>query len=329
MRNGTTSEIKTSFLLAGNTGVGKSEILRRFCELSNAPFVRINTSDCVPNGWRGTKISDIIGTHIIYPGDIDTLKYAVIVFNEFDKICHYGKKMIGTSGSDWDADMQRDFLRFFDKGYELIIEKNDGTKYKLPTDNLLLCFDGAFSGIEEIIKNRLNLRPTIGFNQVIQDNSDENSSNDLLKQLQISDLKKWGYMPELLGRIGTFFVLNPMTEELLYEIITTAQGSVIEAHHSECNRLGIKLVLTDNAIRKISKIASDSGLGVRSVKTILAALMEKVYFDCDKYKNTTLTIDEEQVSRLSQFNDKVKMLLLNENNKKSNRKASKQLVEKQ
>jgi len=335
MRNGTTCEIKTAFLLAGDTGVGKSEMLRRFCQICNVPIVRINTSDCVPNGWRGEKISDLIAYQINDDSDLEKMKYAVLVFNEFDKICRFDKKKVGSSDTDWEADMQRDFLKLFDKGYELAIEKPNGTKYKLPTDNLLLCFDGAFSGIENIISQRLKVRlPTapVNMQNSLKINIDTNllghTRNSLMQKLNVSDLEKWGYIPELLGRIGTFIVLNSMTEELLYEIITTASSNIIDAHKLECSRYGFNLELTDNAIRKISKIASDSGLGVRSVKTILAALMEKVYYDCDKYKNTTLTIDDEQVSRLSLFSNKDKTLLLNENNKNSEEK-SRQSIEKQ
>lgn len=305
MRTGTSSGIKSSFLLVGNTGVGKSEILRRFCEIINVPIIRINTSNCIPNGWRGEKITDHIGFHINDDNDIIKMQYAVIAFNEFDKITHYEKKIASSNGSEWDADMQRDILKFFDKDYEILIEKNE-KKYKLPVNNLLLCFDGAFSGIEKIIESRKNLR-SIGFNKLQVKKEESN----LLQQLNSSDLEKFGYMPELLGRIGSFFVLNPITEDLVYEIITTASDNILKAHKSECERYGFHLEFTDKAIRKISKIASETTLGLRSVKNILTTLMAGVYYDCNKYKNTTLIIDEEHVNRLL-----INTQMVNENNKK-------------
>lgn len=304
-RLGISCDIKTSFLLAGATGTGKSEILRRFAQISGVPIVRINTADCVPNAWKGEHISDLVGYYINNEADIEQMKYAILVFNEFDKITHYNQRLISSKGSDWDADMQRDFLKFFDKDYELVIEKQkqlDIQKFRLPTNNLLLCFDGAFSGIEKIIEKRLNLCRHIGFSQSDAPFLETDAYPSLLQQLTISDLQKWGYLPELLGRIGLVFTMNPMTEELIYEIITTASENILQAHKAQCSNLGFELKFTDEALREIAKMAIKTEIGFRAVKTILANLMEDVYFNCDKYKNTTLTVDEEFIALMHSRN---------------------------
>ena len=166
-------------------------------------------------------------------------------------------------------------------------------KFRLPTNNLLLCFDGAFSGIEKIIEKRLNLCKHIGFSQSDKSTIKADGCSSLLQQLTISDLRSWGYIPELLGRIGLLLTTNPMTEELIYEIITTASENILQAHKSQCSNLGIELKFTEDALREIAKMAVKTESGFRSVKTILANLMEDVYFNCDKYKNTPLTIDKE------------------------------------
>jgi ATP-dependent Clp protease ATP-binding subunit ClpX len=310
-RLGTTCDIKTSFVVIGKTGTGKSEILRRFAKISDVPIIRINTSDCVPNSWKGEHISDLIGYYINDEHDLERMKYAALVFNEFDKITHYNQKLVGNNSSDWDADMQRDFLKFFDKGYELVIEKQKNLemqKFRLPTDNLLLCFDGAFSGIEKIIEKRLNLRSRIGFAQPNKTPAKTDMYASLLQQLTVADLQKWGYIPELLGRIGTFLTMNPMSEELIYEIITTASENILDAHKAQCSMHGFNLEFTEDTLRKIAKMAAESELGFRSVKTILANLMEDVYFDCDKYKNTTLTVNEEFIA-LGHFRNKYRPLI--------------------
>ena len=310
-RLGTTCDIKSSFLLVGSTGTGKSEILRRFAEISDVPVVRINTSDCVPNSWKGQHISDLIGYYINNKADLEKMKYSVIVFNEFDKIAHYNQNLVGNNSTDWDADMQRDFLKFFDKGYELVIEKQKGIdtqSFRLPTDNLLICFDGAFSGIEKIIEKRLNLRSRIGFVQRQNTTANPDTHSSIIQQLNVADLEKWGYKPELLGRIGTFIVMNPMLEDLIYEIITTASENILNAHKVQCKNHGFELEFTEDALRKIAKIAAESGFGFRSVKAILANLMEEVYFDCHKYKNTTLTIDESFIA-LVHFRNKYRPLI--------------------
>ena len=291
-RLGVTCDIKTSFLLAGNTGTGKSEILRRFAAITDVPVIRINTSECVPNGWRGRKISDFFGCYINNVSDIERLRYSLLIFNEFDKVSHYQQRMQGNS-TDYDADMQAEFLKFFDKGFELVVTKQE-VEYKLPADDFLLCFDGAFSGIEDIIKKRLGIQSRrIGFTSPPHLKTDTpEAESSLLHHLNFTDLKEWGYIPELLGRIGAFITLNPMSEDIVYEIMTTASENMIDAHKAQCKRHGFRLEFTETALRTIAKMAVESEVGVRSIKTILGGLLNGVYFDSDKYKNTVLTIDE-------------------------------------
>ena len=301
MRNHTTCEIKISFLLAGATGTGKSEILRRFCEIADVPIIRINMADCNPAAWRGLHISDHIAYYINDSSDVERLKYAVLVFNEFDKITHYDSKQTGTSGSDWLIDMQREFLRLYDKDYEILIEKQSAIgvdKYRLPVDNLLVCYDGAFSGINRIVDKRLNKNTQIGFTAPRQ--SDDNAG---ITELLAEDLEKWGYMPELLGRIGSFFVMNPMSEDLMYRIMTTASENILNAHINQCAQYGITLQFKEDALRYIARQAMRSSLGFRAVKTILARMMNAVYFDCDRYAGKTVCVDTRFIEQNGALSD--------------------------
>lgn len=291
MKGRTNCDVKESFILAGGTGTGKSEILRRFCEITGVPFIRINTADCNPNSWRGQHISDYIGYMITDKADIDWLRYAVLFFDEFDKITHRNQRLVGDNSSDWDADMQREFLRFYDKGYELVIEKQSSyglmEKYHFPVDNLLICYAGAYSGIEDIIDKRLNKRPKIGYTTPLQVEVGGNG----VSEIQVNDLEEWGYMPELLGRIGSFITLNPMSEDLIFTILTTASENILDAHTAQCAKYGINLQFAPEALRYIAHQAVKSELGFRAVKPILAKMMKNVYFDCDKYAGTTLLVD--------------------------------------
>lgn len=292
MINKSASEIKTSFILAGGTGTAKTEILRRFGQITGVPVIRINTSDCTPSAWKGQHISDHIAYYINDTSDIDRLKYCVLIFNEFDKITHHDNKLVGQSSSDWDVDMQREFLRFFDKGYELMIEKPMSLeKFRFPTENLLLCFDGAFHGIETLIRKRLNLHSQIGFNTK---NLHQKESN-FLSYLSTEDLEKWGYLPELLSRISYYFATQPMTETLIYDIFTKASENIIQAHKNQCAQYGITLSFTDDALREIAAKTMELNLGFRPAKKILANVLKDIYFDCDKFENSVITIDKDYI----------------------------------
>jgi len=298
-RLGTSCKVKTPFLLVGKTGSGKSEMLKLFGEIANEaaniPVIRINSSDCTPNSWRGKHIVDIIGEHINDDSDIEKLKYAIIIFHEIDKITHYNSQnLIGEYSSDKDIDMQRDIMRLFEKNHNLVIDNEIGAftlKQELEADNFLIVFEGAFAGIEKIIANRLNVNNRIGFSTESSPNK-MNVDHNLLKQLDYPDLERWGYLPELLGRIGNVHVLNPLTEDIVYEIMTTATDNILEYHKEECKGQGFNLEFTEGALRKIAKTVVKSDLGVRSLKSVLDKLMSDVYYNCDNYRNTTLTIDE-------------------------------------
>lgn len=121
-------------------------------------MIRINTSEIVPAAWKGLHITDILAREINNDVTIKDLEYAIIVFHEFDKLTHFGQKIVGNSGTDMDTDMMRDIMRLFETEHSLHLENGFDThnmstrSYRLPVDNLLIVFDGAFSGITEIIK---------------------------------------------------------------------------------------------------------------------------------------------------------------------------------
>ena len=143
-------------MLIGPTGSGKSQIMEEFRRIYNGPVIRINTNDIVPSAWSGLHLSDILKDEVLRYGK--ALKYAVIIFHEIDKISHPES----TAGRNFDLDMQREIMRLFESGYciDLRIPAQDGNttiNCKLPVDNMLVLFEGAFRRIENIIRKRLKL----------------------------------------------------------------------------------------------------------------------------------------------------------------------------
>lgn len=277
-----TCKIKSSAIIMGPTGVGKSEMLRLFGEACDCPVIRINSADVTPTSWRGSSITDMLVKAINDTVTVKDLEYAVVVFHEFDKIVHYGQKIVGNNGTDMDADMMRDIMRLFETNHHLHLEgKFDSnimsqTSYELPVDNLLIIFDGAFSGIENIIKKRLNIATTVGYSKEKQQVYE---GVNLQKMVTKEDLQKWGYSVELLGRIGNVVVMNPLSEDVIYEIMTSAEGNVVQSHIDYCLHNNIHLHFEEDALRFIATEAYKSGLGFRNVKTLLSTALNSFYFD--------------------------------------------------
>jgi ATP-dependent Clp protease ATP-binding subunit ClpX len=301
-RNGTCSAIKTPVLLIGETGCGKSELYRRFSEIcgEECPIVRINSSDITPQSWKGTHISDAFVSALKSGVKKQDLEYAIVVFNEFDKITHYGSKITGDKGADMDMDMQRDIMRLFERDSNLLISDDNPLsefyRSQLSVNNLLIVFDGAFSGIEEIIKQRCNANH-IGF----VDHCIAQTETNWKKLVCEKDLVKWGFLPELIGRIGSICVLNPLSTDLMMKIMSSAKDNILQAHIDYCKQHNVQLVFTDDAIRCIAETAYESGLGFRNVKTLLARCLSSLYF---KMKPTAdaqeqlVNVDKEYVEKV-------------------------------
>lgn len=283
-RRRTTCKIKSPIVMMGPTGCGKSEILRRCGELCDCPVIRINLSAIAAEGWKATHISDIIAHEVREGVSREDLEYAILVFHEFDKITHYGIARTSERGGEGDFDMMREIMRFFETGYSMHIDVNGGSgmsllgqdTFKLPVDNLMIVFDGAFYGIESIIKKRLDINKSIGFDQR-HDNGYEGMNIQSL--VTTEDLIQWGYLPELVGRIGDIVVLNPLSSDVIYDIMVSAKDSVLLSHIEHCMENNIKLHFDEDALRYIASLAYESGLGFRNVKTLLMKVLNSIYFD--------------------------------------------------
>ncbi|MBO7571225.1 MAG: AAA family ATPase [Bacteroidales bacterium] len=303
-RTGSTMRIKCPTVLMGATGSGKSEIIRRFAELCDCPVVRINTIDVVPNGWRGNHICDIFGHYLDDRYKLEDLEYAIVVFHEFDKIAHYQRPKSGND--DMDGDYMREIMRMFESDYSLMIEKGGGDvmslpkKFDLPTQNFLVIFDGAFVKMEEIVKKRLNIASSIGFNS----KPVEDSHSNFLKYVNEEDLITWGFMPELVGRIGQVLALEPLSSDVIYQIMTTAKDSILLEHIDYCHNYNLNVKFEESALRYISDIAYNSGMGFRNVKTILSKCMNSIYYEYCSVSNSledsdpkSISIDKDYVAR--------------------------------
>ena len=284
MLGGYDLSFKAPSLIIGPTGVGKSEIIRRFCDVVGCKFIRINSSDVTPNSWRGLSIGQSIASQLGDSNDVSSLKHAVLVIHELDKVVTQNCRITSDASTDFSRDFQRDLMRLFETSHNLRVEygfANDSKPaiYDIPVGNMLIIFDGCFNGLEDIIKKRLNvnLRKTVGFNTEANLKS---AQQDYLKQVTGEDLITFGLMPELVGRLsGNLCVANKLTSDAIYDIMTSAKENVVQSHVDYCSKyFNTKITFEEDALRYISDMAYESGLGFRNVNTLLSSALNKFYF---------------------------------------------------
>ena len=297
-----TSKIKCPSVTIDPTGSGKSAIFRAFAKFCDCPIIRINLSSVQPEGWRGSHITDYFAHEIRSGVSVKDLEYAIIIFHEFDKITHYGCNITSDKGNDGDADMMKDIMRLFEEDDYLFIDTGIDPQtmkpatYKIPVNNFLIMFDGCYQGIEGIVKRRLNIGRTIGFSQPQKDQYDGINLQTLIK---VEDLQEWGYSQELTGRIGNVVVINPLTTDAIYAIMTSAKDNILQSHIDTFSQSNIDLKFSEDALLYIANEAHKSGLGFRNVKALLAAALNRLYFDmpecADSEKKLVISISKDYV----------------------------------
>lgn len=297
--------IARSMLSIGPTGCGKSESFRRMGMICNLPVLIVNSNHFTALGWKGPNLSDLIlqfmKKHGYRPED---MKYLVLVITEFDKIAHHGSRIVGDCGTDGDHDQMRQIMDLLDKGNHMILEdgidRESGglNNYRICTDNWLIVLDGAFEGMEEIIKKRLQLQDTIGFSKAAIEKS---TPKNLLKYIEPDDLVQWGFLTELVGRITEICVLNPITKEVAYQILTRAKERETQKHIDLCKLTNINLEFTDDALMTVADYIAHHKFGFRSAEKAFANIMEPVYFEHSsmtaQQTRTTVVIDKEFVNQ--------------------------------
>lgn len=304
MLGGYDLSFKAPSLIIGPTGVGKSEIIRRFCDEIGCKFIRINSSDATPNSWRGLSIGQIIASQLGDPDDVSGLKHAVLVIHELDKVVTQNCRITSDSSTDFSRDFQRDLMRLFETNHNLRVEYGYGCDgkpqiYDIPVGNMLIIFDGCFNGLEDIVKKRMNVnvRKSVGFNTEAYQKIEQ---QDYLKHVTGEDLITFGLMPELVGRLsGNICVANKLTSDAIYNIMTSAKENVVQSHVDYCSKFfNTKISFEEDALRYISDMACESGLGFRNVNTLLSSALNKFYYSlspCQKSKAKKVVFDKSYI----------------------------------
>lgn len=274
---------KTNVIMIGPSGSGKTAMLKRLSKMLNVPFVIEDITGYSSTGYVGQDI-DLMLRHLIdaADGDIKLAERGIIYIDEIDKCARKGTSA-NTTADPSHQDLQACLLKLIEGSEVEVCEKGLrhhplGSTIKMKTDNILFIVGGAFDGLEKIIEKRQNRgnKNSIGFS--VGPASEEKSKPNGLLGVTPEDLKKYGIMPELLGRLPLICTLEQIDEAAIRKILIEPKNSVFKQYRTLFRLYNAKLSLSESAINQIVKMAIQRKTGARSLRGIMEEILSPLMF---------------------------------------------------
>lgn len=292
---------KSNVICAGPTGCGKTYMLRMLAKYLNIPFYISDASGLTQAGYVGDDVENcVLGALRACNFNVQAAQHAIIVLDEFDKLSRKGENTSITRDVGGEG-VQQSLLKLVE-GHKVQVPPNGGRKHpeqeciEVDTTNILFFGIGAFEGLEGIIEKRKN-KKTLGFDAIKK--NEEVAEEDYLSDITTEDLKKFGLIPELIGRFPLITHVKPLTEEQLFQILTEPKNSIIKQYQKMMWIDNVDLTFDDEALRLIARNASEKKTGARALRGVIDKVLADLMFEYGGYneKKVKLNITKEMVQK--------------------------------
>lgn len=288
---------KSNMLLIGPTGCGKTYLVKTLAKLLDVPLAITDATSLTEAGYIGDDIESVVSKLLAAAdNDVEKAETGIIFIDEIDKIA----KKKNTHARDVSGEsVQQGMLKLLE-GAEIEVPVGSNSKNAMvplttvDTRNILFICGGAFPELDEIVKQRLRKQTSIGFNAELKDTLDKRK--DILSEVTVEDIKKFGMIPEFVGRLPVISTMQGLSEEMLVEILKEPKNAIIKQYQKLLSIDEVQLKFNDDALLAIAKKAMEKDTGARALRSIIEDIMLDIMYEIPKDENIgRVTITKEYI----------------------------------
>ncbi len=286
---------KSNVILVGETGTGKTLVAKTIAKMLNVPFAIVDATVLTQAGYVGEDVESIL-SRLLQASDYDVAKAerGIVFIDEIDKIARKGDNPSITRDVSGEG-VQQALLKLLE-GAQVNVAPKGGRKHpdqkfiEVDTKNILFIAGGAFSGIQRTISKRLNMQ-AVGFSASIED--DKIDEDNLLQYIIPADLKEFGLIPEIIGRLPVLSYMNPLDAITLRSILTEPKNSIIKQYTKLFGMDDVEFTIDDEALDYIVEKAVEYKLGARGLRSLCEAILTDAMFELPSTEEREFKVTKE------------------------------------